>query len=111
MRDGMIALLVLGVGGLFVYYIYRNQQEVAITQVTDRSYGQCGASYAGTGVSVPCELIGKGLKSAYDWVKDESKPVVGEIKTATKDFGIMDVAQAPVGITHALYNETLGRLF
>jgi hypothetical protein len=111
MRDGMIALLVLGVGGLFVYYIYRNQQEVALKQVTDRSSGQCGASYAGVGASIPCELIGQGAKAAYSWVKDESKPVVKEIKTATKDFGVLDVAQAPIGVTHALYNETLGRLF
>jgi len=100
MKDFGIALL--------VYYIYQ-QQQIAEIPVVDKSYGQCGASYAGTGISLPCELVGKGLDAAYNYVKDQTKPIVGEVKaaqgTGVTHIGLKEAAFFPVTVTYATVNE------
>ena len=106
-------LLILGIAGVAVYLFTRPNPIAVPPPVVAPPIPQCGASYAGTGVSVPCSLVANGIKSIVsNTEKVLSKyGVTQQAKVATKDFGVADVALFPVAINHTIYNETLGRIF
>lgn len=98
-------LVILGFGGVVVYLLTRPNPIVAAPVVAPPQQ-QCGASYAGTGISVPCSLVGEGIKDVYNnAAKVLSKyGVTQTVETGTKGFTAVDVVLAPVAINHALYN-------
>ena len=103
MKDFVIAVAVLGIGGAILYMLWRSQQQVPTT-VTDRGLGQCGASYAGVGASVPCELLGKGVKTLYEGASELAQPVVSEGKKLTAGVKPAELVFAPVAATHVAVN-------
>jgi hypothetical protein len=106
MRDFGIAIVVLGLGGAILYVLWqKNQAPPPVTTVTDRSLGQCGASYVGVGASVPCELVGQGIKAAYQYTSHLVQPVTNEVKTAASGIKTWEYVVTPVAISHATYNE------
>lgn len=98
-------LVVLGFGGVVIYFLTRPNPVVAAPVVAG-PIQQCGASYAGTGVSVPCSLVGEGIKDVYDKASGvlSKYGVTSVVKTGTQGFGAVDVVIAPYAINHALYN-------
>lgn len=105
MNEFLPLLVVVGLGGVVIYLLTRQPTP---TQYYDRSggSGQCGASYAGVGASVPCDVLFSGIKTLGAKAEETLRPLTQELKTATSGFGVADVAIAPVGATHAVYNET-----
>ncbi len=103
--DFLPVLVILGFGGIVIYMLTRSQP-IATAPVVAPPQQQCGASYAGTGVSVPCSLIGEGVKDLYnDAQKTLSKyGVTQTVKAGTKGFTAVDVIEAPVALNHAIYN-------
>lgn len=106
MKDNFLPILViLGFGGIVIYMLTR-QQSIVAAPVVAPPQQQCGASYGGTGVSVPCSLVGEGIKTLYnDAQKVLTKyGVTQTLKTGTQGFNAVDVIIAPVAINHAIYN-------
>jgi hypothetical protein len=104
MKDNFLPVLViLGFGGIVIYLMTR---PVAAAPVVAPPQQQCGASYAGTGVSVPCSLVGEGIKDVYNKAAAvlQKSGITPVVKTGTQGFGTVDVVLAPVALNHALYN-------
>ena len=106
MKDNFLPILViLGFGGIVVYLLTR-PQTVPLAPVVSSPVQQCGASYAGVGASVPCSLIGEGVKEIYDKAAAvlQQNGITPVVKTGVSGFGVVDVVEAPYAINHALYN-------
>lgn len=105
MKDNFLPVLViLGFGGIVIYLMTR--PVAAAAPVVAPPQQQCGASYAGTGVSVPCSLVSEGIKDVYNKAAAvlQKSGITPVVTTGTKGFGTVDVVLAPVAINHALYN-------
>ena len=106
MNDNFLPVLViLGFGGIVIYFLTRPQMMVA-PPVVASPIQQCGAGYNGASVSVPCALIGEGIKEVYNKAASvlQKSGITPAVKTGTEGFTVVDVALAPVAINHALYN-------
>jgi hypothetical protein len=107
MKDNFLPVLaIVVIGGVVIYLISRPNPIVAPPPAVAPPQQQCGASYAGTGVSVPCSLVGQGIKDVYNKAASvlQSTGVTSTVKTGTQGFSAVDVVIAPVAINHALYN-------
>lgn len=113
MSDNVLpVLIVVGVGGIAIYLLSRPAPIVTPPPVVAPTQ-QCGASYVGVGVSVPCQLIAQGVKAlgneAYTQLKKAG--VTQQVSIAASGIKPWEYAITPVAISHAAYNETLGRIF
>lgn len=105
MDDYLPLLVILGLGGLVIYVIMR-QQQPAQQPVVDRTTGaQCGASYLGVGASVPCQYLAAGIKQLSSEAQSVLKPVTTNLKTAASGIKPWEYVVTPVAITHATVNE------
>lgn len=103
MRDVWPVLMVLGLGGVVLYLLTRPKP---VPQVVDRTTGgQCGGSYVGVGVSVPCEYLAAGIKYVANDIAKTAKPLTNEIKTATSGISAKELILTPIAISHVAYNE------
>jgi hypothetical protein len=106
MSEGVILIGVVVVGGVVIYLMTRGPPAPPVV-ANPMGYGQCGASYAGVGASVPCELVGKGVKELYEGAKYivDKSGLGSEAKTAASGIKGWEVVVSPVAINHVLYNE------
>lgn len=107
MSDEVFPLLViLGFGGIALYLLTRPEPLALAPPVVASPVQQCGAGYNGASVSVPCALIGEGIKEIYNKAAAvlQKSGITPVVETGTKGFGAVDVVLAPVAINHALYN-------
>jgi len=101
----IILLVVLGFGGLAYYLLSRPPAPPSV--VNTSAVAQCGASYVGVGASLPCNLIGQGVKSLYEGAKSvvQSTGIPGEAQKALGGIKPWEYVVVPVAITHATVNE------
>ena len=110
----ILLIALLGLGGAVIYLIMKQNQPNPPPPAIDKSGGQCGASYLGVGASVPCNLLGSAVKTAYGEVAKVAQPLTSEVKTASSGIKTWEYVVTPVAISHATYNEAkhlLGSIF
>ena len=103
MNDYLQLLVIVGLGGLVIYVLTR--QQIAPPVVDKISGQQCGASYAGTGLSVPCQLLANGIKTLTADAQKALKPITTQISSATSGVKPWEYVVAPVAVSHVTYNE------
>jgi len=103
MREFFPVLIILGLGGVVLYLLTRPK---AVPPVVDRTLANCGASYAGAGVSVPCEYLAAGIKTLTSDIRNTLQPVTQEVKTATSGIKPIELIITPIAVSHVAYNET-----
>lgn len=104
MNDYLPLLVILGLGGIVIYVLTRQQQQPPV--VDKSAMANCGASYLGVGASVPCEYLAAGIKTLTSDVSKTLSPVTKQLGTATKGIKPWEVVVTPVAVSHVAYNET-----
>lgn len=102
MDDYLPLLVIVGLGGLVIYFLTR-QQQVIPPPVAAPS--QCGASYLGVGASVPCSLLSAGIKQLTSEAQKVLSPVTQNLQAAASGIKPWEYVITPVAISHATYNE------
>ncbi len=104
MNDYLPLLVIVGLGGLVIYVLTRQQQPVA--PVVDKTTtANCGASYLGVGASVPCQYLAAGIKQLTAEAEKTLAPVTNNLKAAASGIKPWEYVVTPVAISHAAYNE------
>lgn len=103
MKDFFPVLVILGLGGVVIYLLTRNQA-AALPPAVDKT-NMCGASYLGVGANVPCEYLGAGIKYLSGEAEKALGPLKQEVGGAVRGIQPWEVIVTPVAISHVAYNE------
>lgn len=106
-NDNLLPILViLGFGGIAIYLLTRKTVPPVVAPV-DKGLGQCGASYAGAGLSIPCDTAVKGIKALAGYIghTTAARTVAHEASIAASGIEPWEYVVSPVAISHAAYNE------
>ena len=104
MRDSWLAaLVILGLGGIAIWYLTRPRTVAPSVPPVDKSLGNCGLSFAGVGTSVPCQTLVSGIKTLTN--NTVGKTLATETHKAVDGVAPWEAVVFPVAVSHVAYNE------